>query len=1011
MRLLQCDDTGRFTLTPDLASDHGLPYAILSHTWGPDEVIFTDITGTQIDWQQKSGFDKIKFCAEQARRDGLQYFWVDTCCIDKSDSIELQTAINSMFRWYRDAKRCYVYLADVSVPSISGAEQSTLQWEAAFRTSRWYTRGWTLQELLAPERVDFFSKEGARLGDKRSLEQEIHDITKIPIPALRRAVPFDQFNVDERMKWAESRRTTHEEDLAYCLLGIFGVFMPLNYGEGRNNAFIRLKKEIGDNPERQEWLQKLYVCPYQERKDRNPPRVESTCKWFTDHSLFQKWQMSSTAQLLWVSADPGCGKSVLAKYLIDDVLASTILRTTCFFFFKDDYEDQRSSTTAMCSLLHQIFHHHPIAFSTEVLEKFKEKGSALLQSFSDLWDILISATSGHKREFIFIFDALDECETSGQIQLINAISEFSSRATTRSPVLKFLLLSRPYIDIARRFLHLNHDLPTIHLAGENEEEATQISHEIDMVIRSRVAVMGRTLGLDQEKQAVLVGELVRVPNRTYLWTHLIFDEIQSSILLTPNRIRSIVRNIPRSVSEAYDKMLSKSRDIRLARKLLHIVVTASRPLTLKEMSLALAMRPHHQSITDADPVPEGQFRDDLRQLCGLFLIVVDSRIYLLHQTAREFLVLPSTRSLSPLQSTTALQWEFSFHPQKSHRILAEICVQRLSFADLNGFPLGGVMDLDDYLATRTLSEYAVRHWANHFGKTKWEDDYQTVEKVILYCHPDSPGSAWCSIYPRITRVDAPYDFTPLLLASYFGLSSVLERLSKKAFKYINFRDEDYGRSAISWAAMNGHDAIVERLLDRSLAQRLLGRRACLNTKDHYGNTPLALACRNGHELVVQHLLKASAHINTENLSRETPLYMACGRGYNTIVQQLLQAGADIDIRNRWEETPLGRACGRGYDTIVKQLLQAGADIDIRNQWGETPLGRACERGYDRVVQQLLQAGADVNMKHWNEDMPENSSGWDWRLHRTPLEIAEGRGHTTIVQQLLQAGADVSTRDE
>ena len=136
--------------------------------------------------KSKSGYEKIKFCGEQATRDGLQYFWVDTCCIDKSSPAELSKAINSMFRWYRNAKKCYVYLADVSTGGYDADVQSHQNtWEAAFKDSRWFTRGWTLQELIAPVVVEFFSQEGKLLGGKSSLEKLIHSITRIPIQALR----------------------------------------------------------------------------------------------------------------------------------------------------------------------------------------------------------------------------------------------------------------------------------------------------------------------------------------------------------------------------------------------------------------------------------------------------------------------------------------------------------------------------------------------------------------------------------------------------------------------------------------------------------------------------------------------------------------------------------------------------------------------------------------------------------------------------------------------------------
>lgn len=236
MRLLQQNNDGSYSLTPNLDSGEIPAYAILSHTWGSGEVVFSDLEKPTSSWQQKAGYDKIRFCAEQSRQHGLRHFWIDTCCIDKSDSVELQTAINSMFRWYQHAKRCYVYLADVSIPNAA------TPWEKAFRSSRWFTRGWTLQELIAPGSVEFFSREGLLLGDKVSLERQICDVTGIPVTALRGA-PLSNFPIKEREAWIGNRQTKYEEDIAYSLLGIFDVHMPLIYGEGRQKAQRRLREE------------------------------------------------------------------------------------------------------------------------------------------------------------------------------------------------------------------------------------------------------------------------------------------------------------------------------------------------------------------------------------------------------------------------------------------------------------------------------------------------------------------------------------------------------------------------------------------------------------------------------------------------------------------------------------------------------------------------------------------------------------------------------------------------
>lgn len=195
MRLLQFSHDS-FSLT-EFDSPQIPSYAILSHTWGADgeEVTFGDLNGATEKNERKAVYKKLRFCAKQAASDGLEYFWVDTCCIDKSNPVELQYAINSMFRWYQNAAKCYVYLSDVHTESD---QASQVLWQDAFRGSRWFTRGWTLQELIAPPTVEFFSQEGKQLGDKKSLEQDIHEITGIPITTLQ-GRPLSHFTVDERM--------------------------------------------------------------------------------------------------------------------------------------------------------------------------------------------------------------------------------------------------------------------------------------------------------------------------------------------------------------------------------------------------------------------------------------------------------------------------------------------------------------------------------------------------------------------------------------------------------------------------------------------------------------------------------------------------------------------------------------------------------------------------------------------------------------------------------------------
>jgi hypothetical protein len=208
-------------------------YTILSHAWAEEEVSFKDLTdGNALHLR---GYQKIMGCCELSKREGFDYTWIDTCCINKDSSAELSEAINSMFKWYYTSRVCYAYLGDAY---------------SVFAGSRWFTRGWTLQELIAPDTVVFLDADWKEIGTRQSLAKGISGITGIPTAVLDptdfRYPPhefLERYTVAQRMSWAATRQTTRIEDEAYCLLGIFNVSMPLLYGEGRK-AFQRLQRQI-----------------------------------------------------------------------------------------------------------------------------------------------------------------------------------------------------------------------------------------------------------------------------------------------------------------------------------------------------------------------------------------------------------------------------------------------------------------------------------------------------------------------------------------------------------------------------------------------------------------------------------------------------------------------------------------------------------------------------------------------------------------------------------------------
>lgn len=241
MRLLHCHRGPEGNIAVGL-EEHNEPdvppYAILSHRWGSagEEVTFRDfMNGTA---EAKKDYAKVEGCCAQALKEDLSYVWTDTCCIDRSSSAELSEAINSMYRYYRSSGVCFAYLQDVST-----AESDPEAANSEFRGSEWFKRGWTLQELIAPKNVIFFSKDWAEFGSRKSLAVTLEQITNIDRYILWDPVKMDGANISTRMSWAAKRNTTRIEDRAYSLMGIFSVNMPIIYGEGEG-AFTRLQLEI-----------------------------------------------------------------------------------------------------------------------------------------------------------------------------------------------------------------------------------------------------------------------------------------------------------------------------------------------------------------------------------------------------------------------------------------------------------------------------------------------------------------------------------------------------------------------------------------------------------------------------------------------------------------------------------------------------------------------------------------------------------------------------------------------
>ncbi|KAH7190103.1 hypothetical protein DER44DRAFT_115680 [Fusarium oxysporum] len=511
---------------------------------------------------------------------------------------------------------------------------------------------------------------------------------------------------------------------------------------------------------------------YEWYKDRVEERAEDTCLWSLKHEHFQRWLKQDSGPLL-VTADPGCGKSVLAKYLIDHGLPRST--AICYFFFKD--QDQDTVRQALCALLHQLFSQKP-SLIEHALPQFREDGQGLINSTESLWKVLRNAIKDPQAgPVIMVLDALDECAESEFADLMRNIeSQFRSDQSGYDK-LKYLLTCRPYDQIMSKFRGLLNAFPNIRIPGEEESET--IAQEVNHVITRRVNQLSMKKRLSHQIKSHLEKRLQETTHRTYLWVYLVFDYLQKEdFKKTPKGVESAIAILPRSINEAYDRILSKSKEDPMVRKALSIILAAGRPLTLSEMNYAVNIDDTSQSFHDLDLEDEKDFKLRLRSWCGLFVSIYQGKIYFLHQTAREFLLADLA---SPTTGPSELRWHHSITTQDAHTVLAELCVRYLNFfnSDVSP-PTDANVEAGHPIDSYAFLDYSAKTWGTHFREAGITDDAALIPSVLRICDPDSKSySAWFRMYWKTTGMRTTEYFTNLMVASYYGHCAVVKLLLEK----------------------------------------------------------------------------------------------------------------------------------------------------------------------------------------------------------------------------------------
>lgn len=547
---------------------------------------------------------------------------------------------------------------------------------------------------------------------------------------------------------------------------------------------------------------------------------------------------------------------MLSRALVDDI-PRPVQVTICHFFFKDN-ELQSSLATALCAILHQLFSHEPhlIQFA---FPEWERNGGKLAQESSALWSVFLKAAGSAKRPVVCVLDALDECVQADRSRLIRMLCDFHKEASSGNhrAGLKFLATSRPYDDVRRWFTDTIVSCPTIWLRGDEEND--KINEEINIVIDGQVRKLAAEFRLEDELRERLQSSLKNIGHRTYLWLHLTLDSIRDQIQasIDPNRIRIEDISLPETVEQAYEALLSRVKNHlrECVRKVFLIIIGARRPFTSEEMFLALAV-----SFPEAGRGPntrgfvKARFEGQIREWCGLFVFIKDSKLFLIHQTAKEFLLAREASVVWTLNGELEVgtrAWRSCLPAAQVEYEMACICVDYLCLEIDEGFldvDYGGDEATTIYArfmevwpeggAIQSLYFYCADNWNLHLLDNEISAERPIFSKVLrIYQHQDAKNLLpnWASASERLIETffrsltngnsslssqwwsSLASGRPPILaqhLMAYSGHTTTLKYLSEVS--EVDWEAEDVGgRTALVYAAAMGHIGTIGFLVEQN----------------------------------------------------------------------------------------------------------------------------------------------------------------------------------------------------
>jgi ankyrin repeat protein len=841
------------------------PYAILSHTWGNDneEVSFRNVEEGKI---EKSGIRPIKFegCCKQAKKDNLRYAWIDTCCIDKANSVELSEAINSMFQWYRRASICYTYLSDVS------ADDNPRNPRSKFFSSRWFERGWTLQELLAPEKLCFYNSEWCYLGTKRELSTIIEKITGIPRLFILGIAKLCDASVAQRMSWAAKRVTKRKEDNAYCLLGIFDVMMPMIYGEG-GQAFSRLQQEImretrddsilawglnltGPTPSNSTEVISGGVLAAAPSDFVNCGHIVSREHYNTPINSFEISGGSLQVHLPLFTTSAGetfgllkCGPGHNAEQVVGIPLNIVMSR--------EPFDEYVRPLGCYSVLLPKV----TSGVLTKLIHIRKERHSKALAEFNRQYWFYVEESVETDLELI---DVEPRARWHKDNAMIATATESDGNVIQRT---------------STRFRHRKEGSSDFVVVLEFEVQKSQMQARCHVMISSRDT------------------PLENVARRFIYMRQGAFGKQSAS-----NGILNLYVTLGQELVAAQPMFV-----VRLAAmpSSPEVTVDATFELRLLDLKLELVTRLREEDRIRLKAKGLGQqMEKEMAKLEPMKrqLEMVEEKLRKLNEE-RRLLVDGLTKGSEQIDQLTIRGNEIGQRQRKLSKWTLQT-QQRLNTLLKNNLDVKGAPG-DGYeavikllLATEVDAESMVNDgptllsWAAANG-------YEGVVKLLLEKRAD------------VAATDEN-GLTPLYLASSQGHIDIVKLLLEKGADITAIDKER--KTPLHLASSQGHIDIVKLLLEK-------GADIAAVNKD--GLTPLHLASSQGHIDIVKLLLEKGADIAAVSKDGLTPLYLASYQGHMNAVELLLEKGADIAAIDKNRRTPLHLAYSQEHVDVAKLLLK------------------------------------------------------------------------------------------